>query len=56
MGTGRDLHIDVPLSKLAVKAFDSSGDGFIANQVFPVTPVNKQSDVYYTISKVNVAI
>ena len=51
MGTGRDFRIDVPLSNLAVRAFDAGVDGFIANQVFPVTPVAKQSDVYYKISK-----
>ena len=51
MGTGRGLHIDVPLSNLAVKAFDSGMEGFIADKVFPITPVAKQSDIYYTITK-----
>lgn len=50
MATGRSLHIDTPLSNLAVKAFDS-GMGFIADQVFPVVGVGKQSNIYYTISK-----
>lgn len=51
MATGRGLHIDVPLSNLAVRAFDGGMDGFIGDQVFPVTPVDKQSDIYYEISK-----
>lgn len=47
--TTNDVHIDVPLSNIAVEAFDS-GD-FIAPQLFPVVDVRKQSDKYYTITK-----
>ena len=43
-------HIDVPLSNLAVKAFDGGGD-FIAGVLFPAVPVGKQSDGYYIIDK-----
>ena len=47
--SGRDVHIDVPLSNIAVEAFKSGN--FVAPQLFPVVPVGKQSDVYYTITK-----
>lgn len=47
--TPRDVHIDVPLSNLAVEAF-SSGN-FVAPQLFPIVDVRKQSDKYYTIKK-----
>lgn len=45
----RDVHIDTPLSNIAVEAFD--GGNFIAPQLFPVVDVRKQSDKYYTITK-----
>lgn len=45
----KDVHIDVPLSNVAVEAF-SSGD-FVAPQLFPVVDVRKQSDKYYTITR-----
>lgn len=47
--TTRDVHIDVPLSNLAVEAF-SSGN-FVGPTLFPNVDVRKQSDLYYTISK-----
>lgn len=47
--TTRDVHIDVPLSNIAVEAF-STGD-FIGAQLFPIVDVRKQSDKYYTITK-----
>lgn len=47
--TGHDVHIDVPLSNIAVEAF-STGE-YIAPQLFPVIDVRKQSDKYYTIQK-----
>ena len=43
-------HIDVPMSNMAVKAFQGAGD-FIGEHVFPVIPVEKQSDGYYVIDK-----
>jgi len=42
--TGRDLHVDVPLSNIVV---GRRPDGFIADQLLPITPVSKQSDIYY---------
>lgn len=42
--TGRDLHVDVPLSNLVV---GRRPEGFIADQLLPVTPVGKQSNIYY---------
>ena len=47
--SARDVHIDVPLSNIAVEAFNT-GD-FIGAQLFPTVDVNKQSDKYYTITK-----
>lgn len=42
--TGRDLHIDVPLSNVVV---GRRPEGFIADELLPVTMVTKQSNVYY---------
>lgn len=47
--TTRDVHIDVPLSNICVEAFRTGN--FVAPSLFPVVPVMKQSDVYYTIVK-----
>lgn len=47
--TPQDVHIDVPMSNIAVEAF-STGE-FIGPQLFPIVPVGKQSDKYYTIKK-----
>jgi hypothetical protein len=51
--TGRDAHHDVPLSNLAVSAFNTQDDQFIADQLFAEVPVGKQSDRYYIIDKGN---
>lgn len=48
--TGRDLHIDAPLSNVVVEAF-TEGANFVAGMLFPTVPVAKQSDVYYVIGK-----
>jgi hypothetical protein len=45
--TGRDLHVDVPLSNVVVGRRPA---GFIADQLLPITPVSKQSDMYYTFN------
>lgn len=45
----KDVHIDVPLSNIAVEAF-STGD-FIGMKLFPTVDVRKQSDKYYTITR-----
>lgn len=42
--TGRDLHIDRPLSNVVV---GRRPEGFIADQLLPITNVAKQSDVFY---------
>jgi hypothetical protein len=42
--TGRDLHVDVPLSNIVV---GRRPEGFIADQLLPITPVTKQSDMYW---------
>ena len=47
--TTRDVHIDTPLSRVAVEAF--SAGTYVGPQLFPVVPVGKQSDVYYVINK-----
>lgn len=46
--TGRDLHIDVPLTNMVI-GFEPTG--FIVQDIFPVVNVNKQSDKYYTWTK-----
>lgn len=42
--TGRELHIDVPLSNVVV---GRRPEGFIADQLLPITMVDKQSNIYY---------
>ncbi len=42
--TGRDLHVDVPLSNVVV---GRRPEGFIADELLPITPVSKQSDIFY---------
>lgn len=44
ISTGRDLHVDVPLSNVVV---GRRPEGFIADQFVPITPVDKQSNMYY---------
>ena len=46
--TGRDLHADKPLSNMALGYRPS---GFIADMIFPVVTVQKQSDTYYVFSR-----
>jgi hypothetical protein len=45
---GKDAHPDTPLANKAIKAFQSSED-FIAKDLSPIVPVNKQNDKYYVI-------
>lgn len=47
---GRDAHHDVPLSNLAVKAFQGTTQ-YIAQQVLPIVPVGKQSDKFFVLDK-----
>lgn len=46
---GGGAHIDVPLSNLAVSAFNDGSADFIGDQLFPSVPVTKQSDKYYIL-------
>lgn len=43
--TGRDLHVDRLLSDLSI-AFMNEPSAYVADQIFPVVPTNKQSDKY----------
>ena len=43
-----DVHVDGPLTNMSV-AFRQSADAFIADKVFPIVPVQKQTDQYFTI-------
>jgi len=49
MPQAKDMHIDVPLSNLAIQL--GSGGGFVADTVFPVLPVQKESDKYYIFER-----
>lgn len=46
--TGRDLHIDTPLTNLTI-AYEPVG--LIAPMIYPIVPVQKESDVYYIWAK-----
>lgn len=49
MASGRNLHIDTPLTNLTIQAFNTGLGQYIAQEVMPVVKVGKESDVYYTI-------
>lgn len=42
--TGRDVHVDIPLTNVAIAY---RPEGMIADQIAPIVNVNKQSDSYY---------
>lgn len=44
------VHVNRPLTNISV-AYMQSQSAFIADKVFPVVPVDKQSDVYFTYDK-----
>lgn len=46
--TGRDIHIDKVLSNMAI---GYKPEGFIADQIMPTVPVDKQSDIYAVFSR-----
>lgn len=48
--SGRDIHIDTPLSNIAIKAF-AGAEGYIGPRLFNMVPVGKQSDRYYVIDR-----
>ena len=43
-----DVHVNVPLTNFALQFRNRA---FVAEEVFPVVPVVKESDVYYTFSR-----
>jgi hypothetical protein len=45
-----DVHVDRPLTNISI-AFMQRADNFIADRVFPVVPVAKQSDKYFTYDR-----
>jgi hypothetical protein len=47
--TPQQVHINVPLSRIAVEAYNAGN--FVAPALFPVVGVDKQSNIYYTINK-----
>ncbi len=48
--TQRDVHVDAILTNISV-AYMQSSSKFMSTQAFPVVPVDKQSDLYYTYTK-----
>lgn len=48
--TRSDVHIDAPLTNISV-AYIQKAEDFIAPRVFPIVPVDKQSDKYFTYTK-----
>jgi hypothetical protein len=48
--TPGDLHVSVPLTNISV-AYQQDASRYIASQVFPNIPVQKQSDKYYKYDK-----
>ncbi len=48
--TPSDVHVNAPLTNVSI-AYLQSQDGFVARKAFPVVPVKKQSDRYYSYDK-----
>lgn len=48
--TPGDVHVNVPLTNISI-AFMQAQQNFIADQIFPSIPVEKQSDRYYTYDR-----
>ena len=48
--TQSDLHVSVPLTNISI-AYMQSADAYIADKVFPMVPVEKQSDLYWKYNK-----
>lgn len=46
----RAVHVDQPLTNISI-AFLQNAANFVAGQVFPNLPVQKQSDLYYTFDR-----
>jgi len=45
-----DIHVDTPLTNMSV-AYMQGEEVMVANKVFPIVPVKKQSDLYFTYSR-----
>jgi len=50
--TPSDVHLDKPLSNLTL-AYVQSGEGFVADKIFPLVGVQHQSDKYYIYDRAN---
>lgn len=50
--TPSSVHLDAPLTNLTIAHFQSDM-GFVADKVFPVVGVSKQSDKFYTYDRAN---
>jgi len=50
MLTPSDVHVDVPLTNLTI-AYMQAAENFVADKVFPMVSVSKQSDKYYKYSR-----
>lgn len=48
--TNKDVHVNQPLTNISI-AYIQSEQSFIADKVFPIVPVKKQSDRYFKYSK-----
>jgi len=48
--TPSDVHVNAPLTQISI-AFQQDAANFVADKVFPVVPVAKQSDRYYTYDR-----
>ena len=48
--TSRAVHVDQPLTNISI-AFLQNASNFVASQVFPNLPVQKQSDLYYVFDR-----
>jgi len=48
--TPSDVHVDAALTNISI-AFLQNASNFVASRVFPMVPVDKQSDRYFTIDR-----
>ena len=48
--TAADVHVDAALTNISI-AFMQNANNFVASRVFPIVPVAKQSDRYFTIDR-----
>lgn len=50
--TASDVHVNAPLTNISI-AYMQDQTGFVSDKVFPIVPVSKQSDRYFTYDKQN---